>query len=158
MTRKSRAKSSSLFLLELILAILIFSIASAVCVQFFVKSHLMSRDSRILSLSVNEVSGVAELIGAADSLEDAADSILALNPDTVSWNAGGSSEQVDLILYYNDNFLMCQEPDATYQMDISLTEKDWLLSASLNVTSLQKPPPIYSLDITHHLQRRVINE
>ena len=58
MIRRSRAQSSSLFLMELILAILFFSVTSAVCVQFFVKSHLLSRDSKILS-SKETASGTA---------------------------------------------------------------------------------------------------
>lgn len=158
MTRKSRAKSSSLFLLELILAILIFSIASAVCVQFFVKSHLMSQESRALELSVSETTGVAELIGVADSLEHATDSILALSPDAVSVDDSTSSDQVNLALYYDKDFLMCPLSDAMYQMNISLTEKDFMLTAALNVTSKRDKPPIYSLDITHHLQRRANHE
>ena len=67
MTRRNRAKSSSLFLLELILAILFFSIASAVCVQFFVKSHLLSQESRELQVSANEVSSIAELMNASSN-------------------------------------------------------------------------------------------
>ena len=49
MNRKNRAQSSTLFLLELILAILFFSLASAVCVQFFVKSRLLSRGAQNLN-------------------------------------------------------------------------------------------------------------
>ena len=42
MKRKPTANPSSLFLLELIFAILFFSVASAVCVQIFVKSMVRS--------------------------------------------------------------------------------------------------------------------
>ena len=42
MKRKPTANPSSLFLLELIFAILFFSVTSAVCVQVFVKSHTLS--------------------------------------------------------------------------------------------------------------------
>ena len=38
--------TSSLFLLELILAVLFFSVASALCIQIFTKAHLMSQDAR----------------------------------------------------------------------------------------------------------------
>ena len=62
MVHKSRARSSSLFLMELIFAILFFSVASAVCVEFFVKAHLLSRDSDALSRAVNECAGAAEII------------------------------------------------------------------------------------------------
>lgn len=60
MKQRNQANSSSLFLLELILAILFFSVASAVCVQIFVKSHLLSKDAQILNFAVNEVSNAAE--------------------------------------------------------------------------------------------------
>ena len=53
---------SSLFLLELILAVLFFSVASALCIQIFTKAHLMSQDARDLNFAVNEVSSMAEQI------------------------------------------------------------------------------------------------
>ena len=37
--KRTPAKRSSLFLLELIIAILFFSLTSAVCVQFFARAH-----------------------------------------------------------------------------------------------------------------------
>ena len=54
--------TSSLFLLELILAVLFFSVASALCIQIFIKAHLMSQDARDLNFAVNEVSSMAEQI------------------------------------------------------------------------------------------------
>ena len=82
MVRKSRARSSSLFLMELILAIFFFSAASAVCVQFFVKSHLLSRDSNALNHAVNICAGVAETVSAAESIQDAAGLLKELFPDS----------------------------------------------------------------------------
>ena len=38
-----KSSKSSLFLMELIIAILFFSLASAVCIQLFVKSHLLGK-------------------------------------------------------------------------------------------------------------------
>ena len=55
------SSKSSLFLMELILSILFFSLASAVCVQLFVKSHLISRQSTDLTNSVNLAQDVAEI-------------------------------------------------------------------------------------------------
>ncbi len=53
MTPQKQSRSSALFLTELTLAILFFAAASAVCVQIFVKSHLLSLHSRQLNLAVN---------------------------------------------------------------------------------------------------------
>ena len=36
---------SSLFLMELLISLLFFSLASAVCIRLFAKSHLISRDT-----------------------------------------------------------------------------------------------------------------
>ena len=71
MTPQKQSRSSALFLTELILAILFFAAASAVCVQIFIKSHLLSLHSRQLNLAVNESSAIAELIEASDSMEEA---------------------------------------------------------------------------------------
>ena len=38
-----KSSKSSLFLMELIIAILFFSLASAVCIQLFVKSHTLGK-------------------------------------------------------------------------------------------------------------------
>ena len=64
---KNRPRSSSLFLMELILAILFFSVASAVCVQIFVKSHLISRQSEELSQAVTLCTNSAEAFAASDA-------------------------------------------------------------------------------------------
>lgn len=71
---------SSLFLLELILAVLFFSVASALCIQIFTKAHLMSQDARDLNFAVNEVSSMAEQISAGTLHSDTA----ASSDDTAS--------------------------------------------------------------------------
>ncbi|MEG2770399.1 MAG: hypothetical protein RR902_06225 [Oscillospiraceae bacterium] len=51
---------SSLFLMELIIAILFFSVSSAICVQLFVTAHLKSESSVNLNLAVLQAETVAE--------------------------------------------------------------------------------------------------
>ncbi|WNV58089.1 hypothetical protein RJD28_00490 [Oscillospiraceae bacterium NTUH-002-81] len=80
MTPQKQSRSSALFLTELTLAILFFAAASAVCVQIFVKSHLLSLHSRQLNLAVNESAAIAELIEASDSMEEAVALITARYP------------------------------------------------------------------------------
>lgn len=92
MIRRSRAQSSSLFLMELILAILFFSITSAVCVQFFVKSHLLSRESRVLSQAVNECSNIAEVFDASEDTGDAVSLLKANFPDISAELVAGETD------------------------------------------------------------------
>ena len=71
--------TSSLFLLELILAVLFFSVASALCIQIFTKAHLMSQDARDLNFAVNEVSSMAEQMSDG-TLQDAPTMTAAMHP------------------------------------------------------------------------------
>lgn len=43
---KKNASRSGLFLLELIISILFFSMASAVCIRLFVQAHVMDRNKK----------------------------------------------------------------------------------------------------------------
>lgn len=47
------SSKASLFLMELIISILVFSITSAICVRLFAKSHLLSRSTRELNHAVS---------------------------------------------------------------------------------------------------------
>lgn len=88
MTHKYTSHSSSLFLIELILAILFFSIASAVCVQLFVKSHSLSKKAELLAISVNECSDAAEIIRSADSFTEIEKRLKEAYPDALSTENG----------------------------------------------------------------------
>ncbi len=51
---------ASLFLMELIMSILFFSLSAAVCVQLFVKSHALSQQSLKLNYAVIASESLAE--------------------------------------------------------------------------------------------------
>ena len=120
--------TSSLFLLELILAVLFFSVASALCVQIFTKAHLMSQDARDLNFAVNEVSSMAEQM-PDDSLQDAA-------------------------AYYDSSYASCEKADAVYVLTVHYEPEDTLLKAHISMDTVADNRNIYTLDITKHRQRR----
>lgn len=163
MNRRNRAKSSSLFLLELILAILFFSIASAVCVQIFVKSHLMSAEAQALNLAVSECSGAAEVIAASDSEGDALDTLTSLYPlafraeqpsdsdataeaDKATAEVGnvndtaidGSNTEGDFIVFYDDTLQPCDKKTAVYQMIITLNKEDSMLLGQIHMKRMEQ--------------------
>ena len=148
MIRRNRANLSSLFLLELILAILFFSIASAVCVQFFVKSHLLSQDAQKLNNSVNEVSSMAELVQISSDTQSAMDLIRTEYPDSEI------SHVSKISVYYDKDFLPCVKTETAYCLEIDFIQKDTMLDATLNMKEQKDGKSIYSLTVSHHLQRR----
>lgn len=120
--------TSSLFLLELILAVLFFSVASALCIQIFTKAHLMSQDARDLNFAVNEVSSMAEQM-PDDSLQDAA-------------------------AYYDSSYASCEKADAVYVLTVHYESEDTLLKAHISMDTINDNRNIYTLDVTKHRQRR----
>lgn len=144
--------TSSLFLLELILAVLFFSVASALCIQIFTKAHLMSQDARDLNFAVNEVSSMAEQISAD-----------TLHPDTAASSddtASDPSTQMpddslqDAAAYYDSSYASCKKADAVYVLTVHYEPEDTLLKAHISMDTVADNRNIYTLDVTKHRQRR----
>ena len=158
--------TSSLFLLELILAVLFFSVASALCIQIFTKAHLMSQDARDLNFAVNEVSSMAEQISAgtlhpataASSGDTAASSgdTAASSGDTASDPSTQISNDAwqDDTAYYDSSYASCEKADAVYVLTVHYEPEDTLLKAHISMDTIADNRNIYTLDVTKHRQRR----
>ena len=128
MKYQRRNNTSSLFLLELILAVLFFSVASALCIQIFTKAHLMSQDARDLNFAVNEVSSMAEQMSDG------------------TWQ--------DAAAYYDSSYASCEKADAVYVLTVHYEPEDTLLKAHISMDTVADNRNIYTLDVTKHRQRR----
>lgn len=150
MNRKNRAQSSTLFLLELILAILFFSLASAVCVQFFVKSRLLSRGAQNLNHAVNECSGIAEIVNSSDSM----DSALAVIQDIYQEADISREDSPTVNIYYDKNFTPCKTGQETFILKTALQLDDHMLTADISMEETKPDSSFYQLTVRHYLQRR----
>ena len=158
MTPQKQSRSSALFLTELILAILFFAAASAVCVQIFVKSHLLSLHSRQLNLAVNESSAIAELIEASDSMEEAVSLIQEKYP-----LAEIIENDMIIQIFYNKDLVPCTatDNDASLMLSVALSQENRELYTELatqTISSQLSTDVLYTLHISHHLQRRAPHE
>ena len=144
--------TSSLFLLELILAVLFFSVASALCIQIFTKAHLMSQDARNLNFAVNEVSSMAEQISAGTLHSDTA----ASSGDTASDPSTQMPDDSlqDAAAYYDSSYASCEKADAVYVLTVHYEPENTLLKAHISMDTVADNRNIYTLDVTKHRQRR----
>lgn len=140
MTRNYSSHKSSLFLLELIMAILFFSIASAICVQLFVKSHLLSKQAEILSIAVNECSDAAEIIYSADTEAEILERLKNAYPDFVD-NSG------KFLIPYSTTHQTVVE----YQFEENASE----IEAYISFEEISSKQEIYHLAIVHHLKEEI---
>ena len=120
--KKSRHNSgTSLFLMEMILALLFLSLSSAACIQIFAAA----RKSRLQAEQWNQIQALTTSVGEVLEGTDGTDEqILSLLP-------GGIKKDTSLIWYYNRNWQSCSSGEAAYEMiletDIS-SEKSGELS------------------------------
>lgn len=120
--KRTPAKRSSLFLLELIIAILFFSLTSAVCVQIFVRAHLISRQTQETNMALEKVSGFSEVFLAGDSIS----LILDSDADTSELSDGSTEYTV----FYDENWQTCNRAASAYQVRINLRPDGALIHGS----------------------------
>lgn len=135
MRRKANTRSS-LFLMELIIAILFFSLASAVCLRMFAKSHELSTDAAALNHAVSEASDMAE----------------SLRYDLVH---SADLSSLTLVSYYNETWNACEgeTSDTAYVITADLhSASDLLVDGSITVTGADGTV-IYELPLTVYVGR-----
>ena len=116
---QQQSKRSSLFLLELILAIGFFCIASAVCVQIFVKSYTIEQESTALNHAVHLATSAAETFRHSD-----------IEPYEI---------------FYDKNWNICDKDDAYYTFKIDIKSDNSLEIAQICIEA--KNSTLYELEV-----------
>lgn len=136
--RQNKA-SSGVFMLEMIIVILFFSIASVICVGLFVEARLLSSQS-------------AQLSNAANLCRNAAECVRAVGDDPAALNGllGGAAQGEDYIICYNSEMEAVEEtsPDARYRLIIDFDRQQEMLYA--DITLSEQNDPLYTLQTAHY--------
>ncbi|MEG1779493.1 MAG: hypothetical protein RR263_05265, partial [Oscillospiraceae bacterium] len=141
-----RSSKSGLFLIELMIMILFFSIASAVCIQLFVKANLISTDSRDLSMAVDKAQIAAEYFKSTDGSQTELIQLL---------NAQSCSEKI-IVAYYDKNWLSCKPDNSTYSLQLKFTQPAPLVAAQITV--MRHEQSLYELDIKTYIPPLIADE
>ena len=102
-------RSSHLFLIEIIIAVLFFSLGSAVCVQAFVKAHLTSQEARDLAFASSTVSSAASVVRFSDGDREM---FFDYFPEAVTDENGA------VLMCYGGDFTPCGEAEAAYVLRV----------------------------------------
>ena len=117
-----KASKSAIFLFELMIVILVFTFAAAICSQIFASAHNMSTESHDLTMSSINAQSVAEYYKAG-------------NPNTGP-------------VYFDSEWNATGEADATYRIELS--EQDagpQMREAYVNVYKKDIEDSIFSLHV-----------
>lgn len=138
-----RSKSkSSLFLMEMIVTLLFFSIAGAICVQLFVQAHILSKQADELNMAVAVSQSFVEVMRGTDGSMDA---LLEQFPDAdrISINV--------LEQYYDSEYHVCADTEATYVIEVTLTPTAAFQIIHTKMIQLETKEIIYELSATKYI-------
>lgn len=149
----NNARKTGLFLMELIIAILFFSLAAAICIQLFVKSHMISERSIALNHSILLAQNTAEIFYATNGNPEKMASLLGCRESSDTAAVADSDNASTLTLFYTDKFDRldpAQAASAVFQQTISLyADSDpALITCHVVISEPSSGAVIYSLDTT----------
>lgn len=131
---------SSIFLMELIIAILFFSIASAICMQLFVKAHVLSKNTKELNNAVIICESLAEAFRGTDGDFN----------EFVALYENCTTTKSSMTLYYDKNFNHCDEVSSYYYAKILYQSDNNQKQVEISYIDSTNNNLIYSLNINIH--------
>ncbi len=154
-----KSSHSSLFLMELIISILFFSLAGAACIQLFVKAHVLGQNTREQNQAVIWSQNLSGLWLACDDNASSQERISFLYRQLTQDNGGydGSVQMetdddgVCLTLFFDKDWQPCADRDTAYRIvfsDYGYDAGSRLLHAE--ITCIKEEAPFYSLPLVHH--------
>ena len=140
---------SSLFLMEMIIAILFFSLASAVCIQLFAKSHLLSTQTVNRNHAVIWAQNLAESYLSAEG---------DLDKVIILFSLSELPEENTLRLSFDNTWKLCSADETTcFRAELVNVpaEDTGIMKAEITVYEISTPEsPIYTLSVMHHTAER----
>lgn len=140
-----RGSKAGLFLIELIILILFFAVAGAICVRLFVTAHLESIQGEVLNRAVLASQSAAEAYKCAGTVDEA----IACLP-----GARRTAEGFDVL--YDEDWAPAKADNAAYMVCVFLTEREGVGEAQINTLSYMpyesrgirpREPSIYTLTV-----------
>lgn len=142
---------SSLFLMELLISLLFFSLASAVCIRLFAKSHLISRDT------INQNNAIVQAQNLAETWLATEGNMQDLN--RLLEQGVPSEDGLRIWLLFDEDWAPLSdnsEAESSYVAELlssASASEDGLLHATVSVYENQGNV-IYSLELAHHVSER----
>ena len=151
--KRHASSRSELLLIEILLSILCFALASAFCLQIFVKSHTLSQDAQSRNLAITQVNSIYTLLS---------DDTLPANVWTEFYPEGEFEFNTDIDNTLNqgklgfDQYLEpCQPTDAIYTLQIDTSyAADGITTYVLIFTDTVHQKTIYSTELAIHRRLR----
>lgn len=162
MAQRHRASHGSLFLMELIFSILLFTFIATICISGFVKSHAMSRDASLQIHYVTMAGNVAEVLRSGDSFNESIDGLRTHFPDATlvspssnvevnlsETKLGGDQLPALIHIYFDSDFHPCDLANAAYCAEATISVDQDFMTADLGIRVGGNTAHVYDLTVEH---------
>lgn len=137
MMRYERSKSS-IFLLEILINILLFSILCVCSLQFFIKSYQLTNNTTTLHHGVTACNNVAAVFQSGDGTLNSVEDVF-----TYSFTDNGQ-----LYIYLDENYQECDSQNVTYYI---VVKQQYTEIPSVNISFYKNgEDTTYSIDVYHY--------
>lgn len=163
--KTSSTSRSGLFLMELIISILFFSLAGAVCVKLFVNSHIISQNSVELNHALEWSQNVAEAFYGCNGDFNEMTDLFQNQFDNCTFSA---SDQSFCLLFDRDFEPFATTHDSDYALRYilraSIEQREGLLYCNIlvqkkcSIPEVSSLEPIYDLTVSLFPQKEASNE
>lgn len=138
--RNSRA---SLFLMELMISILFFSLSSAVCIQLFVKAHTINGTTEDKSNATLIAQDISEYFHHANGDKE----------KTLSYFTEYEETEEGVLLYFTQNNNCCSSSSAYYTATLVFSQENDCSLLTFTVTRTGSTDTLYSAELKKHIPR-----
>lgn len=140
-----KRSKSSLFLIEMLIAIFFFALAAIVGTRLFALSRVTAKRSTELNFAVSECSSIAEVFESCKGDINAMSEII-----------GGMVDEKYITIFFDENWQ--EKPDVTdaaYRIKVNVTSEDNLANVDIAVCKLGEGKTIYMLNEARYFPQKV---
>lgn len=137
---------ASLFLMEIMMSILFFTIAAVVCIQLFVKAHTLNNQTENLANATMIAQNISECFLSSQD-NNSIDEYLSSLPNY-------ESKENTIIIYYDQYWNICKKEYANYSTSLFFEDDSDFATLKVVITDTQKNNEIFNHSLKKHLQRR----
>ena len=138
MKKLQHHSGNSLFLMEMILALLFLSLSCAACIQVFAAA----RSNRLRAQQLNQIQALTTSMGEAlEGTDGSNGQILSLLPN-------GSRKSADLVWYYDAAWQNCEDSESAYEMVFTPATSSQEKSGSLTFYRTTDHKELYQINLS----------
>lgn len=147
-----RHSKASLFLMEIMISILFFSITAAVCIQLFVKAHTINVSTENLSKATYIAQDLSEYYLSGNPAGN-----VSMKEQMMDHLPPYKTDENHIVIYFSPDWKVCHEEAAKFSAELIFHEDGEYSYMSINLSELGQETPIYSNCVKKHIPRRVLS-